>query len=55
MVEDFLSINVDGKHISVTNFNPFVISDRPLLEIPDTGEAIGRGLVIENDTTLIKY
>ena len=55
VVEEFLSMGVEVKHISASNFKQFVVSDRALFEIPDTGKALGQRLLIEGDMTLVKH
>jgi hypothetical protein len=55
LVEELLSMEVEVKHISNTISKQFVVSDRALLEIPDSGKALGRRLQVEGDMTLVKH
>jgi hypothetical protein len=54
LVEEFLAIGVEVKHVPDISSKQFVVSNIAVLEIPNSGKDLGRRLQVEHDMTLVK-
>jgi hypothetical protein len=55
VVEDFLAIDVEVKHVPDFRYKQFVVSDIAVLEIPNLRNEIDRKLKSKYDITLVRY
>ena len=55
VVEEFLAVNIEVRHVSDISSKQFVVSDVALLEIPNSGKDLGSTLQVEDGVALVKY